>query len=515
MAPRNKYVFFSLVFAVISYTLFFTRLSVLKYMSFFSFAPDDLAISNNILWHTSRGHFLFQSIGERFLDFHFGFFYIVVSLFYKLYPHIFSLFVLEHFALALGIMPVYYILKQRFNSKPVALLFGFSYLLFNPLHYFSFVDRDILTGFSITFLLFSFYFFGNRLSGFIIFSLLAMMSKEEAGFVVCMFGLYAFLKKKGLKWKVVPVAIGISYFILIWCFIAPLLNYDPSNNPYIWNFFGSNPNKYSFQELTAHNFMAITDRLFSFRHFVSLVKFIGFPFNIFCLFAPAILLISLPTIIAAQLSVEKYFVSLESVHHLVFLVPFAFLSSLFGLSRILNLLYKIKFVARSVPVKILPWIAAVLFLTFNIYSNLGKNIHLPAGGEYRDIDISDTRFIRGKNMYSSIFYTQDRKDQVAWEFIKLIPKDKSVSTSDTYLPVLSSRDKVYHFGTKKEINDRDGHDLEAEYVFLNKNNDYLGFGGREVSHKQISEKARLLLNRNYTVIKEDENFILLKKSYHE
>ena len=118
-------------------------------------------------------------------------------------------------------------------------------------------------------------------------------------------------------------------------------------------------------------------------------------------------------------------------------------------------------------------------------------------------------------MYSSIFYTQDRKDQTAWEFIKLIPKDKSVSTSDTYLPALSFRDKVYHFGTKKEINDRDGHDLEAEYVFLNKNNDYLGFGGREVSHKQISEKARLLLNRNYTVIKEDENFILLKKSCHE
>ena len=76
---------------------------------------------------------------------------------------------------------------------------------------------------------------------------------------------------------------------------------------------------------------------------------------------------------------------------------------------------------------------------------------------------------------------------------------------------MSSRDKIYQFGTKKDINDRDGHNFEVDYVFLSKHNDYIGFGGREVNYEYIQKQIPSLLAQDYQVIKEDEDFILLQK----
>ena len=89
------YSVFMLVFFIAAYTGFFSYLSVLKYKAFFSLAGDDLAISNNILWHSAKGNFFYQSIGEHLLDFHAGFFYFFLSAAYRLYPHIPTLFVFD------------------------------------------------------------------------------------------------------------------------------------------------------------------------------------------------------------------------------------------------------------------------------------------------------------------------------------------------------------------------------------------------------------------------------------
>jgi len=512
----NYLVWLPLLLAIIGYTIFFTYLSILKYQSFFSFTPDDLAINNNILWHTSRGNLFYQSITETLFDARVQPFYLFIAVIYKVYSHIFTLFALEHLALAFGALPVFLISRQKFNSRLIALLFGLSYLLYNPLHHISFVDQKPLISFAITFFLFSFYFLEKkRFAPFMVFSLLGLTCRDEVSFFMCMFGAYAFLKGMRLRWKAAPVIIGIVYFALTWYLIMPALNYRAYNNPYVWNFFRENPNNYSFIQLIFHNFGDVARRLFTSDHAGPLIKLFISPFSVFSVIAPEVLLIGLPTMFAVQLSADKYFVSLESMHHLAFLVPVIFLASLFGMYRTVNLLYRWKIIPQRFSVRKLFQMIALVFFIFQFSTNFGRNILLSPGGPFRDLDIADRRFMEEKSMYSPIFYKQDQKDRAAWEFIDLIPDSASVSTTDTYLPALSSRGRIYHFGTERKINDRYGHNLEVDYVFLNKDNDYLGFGGRELRHEMIIEKIPLLLAGGYAVIKEDKNFILFKRMLNE
>ena len=153
----------------------------------------------------------------------------------------------------------------------------------------------------------------------------------------------------------------------------------------------------------------------------------------------------------------------------------------------------------------------VIFFILQVLTNFGRNILLPYGGLYReDLTIADYRFVSAKNMYDPVFYRQDEQDGRAWDIIKMIPEQVSVSTTKTYLAALSSRAKIFYFGTKREINDSEGHDFDADYIFLNKKNDYAGFGGVEVSHVLIIEKITLLLSHGYKVAGENEDFILLR-----
>jgi len=130
---------------------------------------------------------------------------------------------------------------------------------------------------------------------------------------------------------------------------------------------------------------------------------------------------------------------------------------------------------------------------------------------FKNDPIADEKFLSVTNMYDPVFYTQDKKDKSAWEFIRLIPEDASVSTTQYYLAALSGRDEIYHFASTNEINWTDGHDFEADFVFVNKQDDYPGFGGIEVEHYRTAESiSQLLKSDDYDVVKETEHFILFK-----
>lgn len=512
---KLNYSMIVLVFFITVYTVFFSRLSVLKHISFFALAGDDLAISNNILWHTAKGNLFYQSIGEHLLDFHGGLFYIFLSLFYRLYPSISTLFVLEHFALALGSIPLYYIGKKLFSSRYIALLSAVAYLFSNHLHLLSFADQNPMVAFSVSFFLCAFYFFYQRnLPGFVIFALLTMLCREDTAFTISAFSVYAFFKKIDLRWKIIPAFLGVGYFMVFWFFISPILNYGLYNNPYVWNFFGENQNKHSFGQLLCNNFTNFIQRSFRSDSFGAIVNFFVHPqYSVFFLFSLLFFVLGLPTLLSIQLSEEKYFVCIESVHHFALGVPILFLASLFGIYNIATTLQKNKFLNSHLTKDRMLCLMVVLFFMLQLLSNFGKNILLPYGGLYREnLTIADYRFVSAKNMYDYIFYRQDEKDRRTWDIIRMIPEDASVSTTRTYLAALSSRNKIYFFGTIREINDYEGHDFDADYVFLSKNNDYVGFGAEEVHHVLVTEKMPILLSRGYKVITEDADFILLRKS---
>ena len=428
--PRKgeEHLFYIMLFsAMIIYVVFFSWLSILQYQSFFSFSSDSLAQSNNILWHTVSGRTFYNSIGEGILDSHPVFFYIFIAPIYKLFPHIFTLFILVHGILALGIFPIYWISREKFNSEFIAIVYSFTYLLFNPLHHLSFVSHKPLISFSTTFILFIFYYFYKKhMMKFIIFSILAMMCRDEVGFLICIFAVLAFVKKMPLRWKIIPILLGGGYVYIVWNIIMPSLGRLSHSNPYIWNLFGENPQKYSFMQLLFYRREEIINKLFAFSNFQLLIKLFDPKIFFVSLFAPEVLLLGLPVLASVQVAQEKYFLTLDSFHHIAYLVPLIFLGAIFGICRIVALLYNKNILPRRITLKILFFIFGSQFLIWTLFSNFGDNIIFSPSGIYRDEKIADERFVFVRNMYNPIFYRQDEKDKMAWEFIRLIPSNVSV-----------------------------------------------------------------------------------------
>lgn len=514
MKAFKKYLpYFLLACAITFYVIFFTRLSILKYLSFFSCAADDLAIHNNALWHTASGRFFYQSIGERFLDFHPSFFYLFIAPVYRLFPHIFTLFVLGHLALSLSVLPVYGLAKRIFNSDKAAFLFALSFLLSNQVHHFSFVDHNVLISFSILFLLSAFYFFTeSNIVYFVIFALLSMMCRDETAFIFAMFSIYAFTMRMRLRWKLIPLALSISYFLIVWGYIMPILGYNGANNPYVWNFLGENSRRTSFLKLFFSKGAEHMNKLAASSNFAFFRQLLGDPLLLFSILTPEVILIASPIVIAAQLSSHAAFLSLESIHHVAYLIIFIFLASMVGVKRFALFFYKRKKFPPSLTEKSLFMITGLLFMLISFYGCLNGTIMASAGGLKRGHNAIEKRFILAKNLYDKVFYTLDDSDNEAWEFIALIPRNVSVSTTQAYLPALSSRGEIYHFGCTQKINERDGHDLEADYIYINKKDDYNGFGSREVSHQTTLGKLNeVLKSSKYVIVKESERFILLKK----
>ncbi len=159
-------------------------------------------------------------------------------------------------------------------------------------------------------------------------------------------------------------------------------------------------------------------------------------------------------------------------------------------------------------------VAGLIFLTFTFFSNLGQNILLPSREVMSENKnpIPDNKYINARNMYDPLFYTMDEKDRLAWEFISLIPENASVSTTQYYLAALSGRDKVYFFGTTKEVNWCEGHDFDADFIFINKVDEYTGYGGVEVDYARITGRLESLRkSADYEIIKENDYFVLFRR----
>ena len=520
----NRLELFALTFAVGIYTAFFTPLSIQKYLSFFSFNGNPLAEDNNMLWHTIRGQWFYQSIGERLFNSDTSLFYIIIAMAYKFFPHIYTIFVLRHLVLALGVWPIYLLARAKFESKLAAVLFSLSYLLFNPLHHLSFMDDEsFLMVFSLLFILFAFYFYEKkRFVGFVGFSVLAILAKaEDSFFIIPMFSLLAYMRKMPVKWKLTPLLLGGGYLVIDGSLILPVMNqltggYTLRESIYVNALFGSNPQGLPFVKILLNNMISIIQRTCSLPRLLDNILILSKLFDPFIyylsIFAPALLLLGLPVLAAAQVSWYDHFLTLELVQHVRYLIIFIFIGSIFGIARIVNYICS----RGALP----PWllrgklcsIFGAVFVVSTLCSNFGPNILLPSYEQFQDNPIGDKKFMSATSMYDPAFYTQDEKDASAWAFIRSIPQEASVSTTQYYLAALSARDKVYHFGSTPEINWTDGHDFDADFIFVNKQDNYPGYGGVEVQYDRTLEQLnKLRADNNYEIEREDHYFCLFKK----
>ena len=212
------------------YAIFFSVLSVTRYLNYQSVNTQDIGLYNQIQWNNLHGHFFESSTsGSNFVT-HNSPFLILLTPFYAICPYPQGLLALKTFFLAFSSFPFFLITRHFLDERP-ALLLSLGYLFFPFI-----VGQNFSAPHEIIFLppilLFCFYFFiKNKFKEFLIFLLLSLSIKEHLALVSIMFGFYALLLKKRKRWIYVPIVLGIAWALLsIWImhYAQKIYSVDPA-----------------------------------------------------------------------------------------------------------------------------------------------------------------------------------------------------------------------------------------------------------------------------------------------
>lgn len=427
---NKKYliILFSMIFI---YIVLFSVMSILKHHAFHSTAFD-LSVVDYELKHVSKGELYYTNeiSGERLFELHFRPINFLLVPFYWIYPNAETLLILQSLFLGLGALPIYLISKNKLKSNIIALIISGIYLLYVPLQAINLIDFHF-NALAIPFLLFAFYFLENNKYGcFTLFSILAAICREEIALIVFMMGIYIILKKNK-KMGAIVAGLALIYFVFVVGFLMPYIGGEHTvlktgSKDFLQNRYDYLGNSYKefFETI-------ITKPIYVLKHIFTLPKMkyfflLLFPagFGIFSVFAPEILMLSLP--IFAMNLLSEY----EPMYQIYYqynsgIIPFIFISTIYGIPRFIKF-FDEKF-KKINPKKLLRFIIIFIFSATLLFSYL-----------YGPLPFSRVFNFEIYNVNLEFVKTGHR-------LIEMIPKNSSILAPVNVVPHLTEYKKVYMF----------------------------------------------------------------------
>ena len=230
------------------YFLTYCTLSILRHTTYHSFGPD-LGLFDQIFWNTTQGRFFesTMSLGQpqphSYFSDHFSPVYLLVLPFYAVFPQPQTLLVAQTVALALGVIPIYLLAREKFAPGLIRIAWVAVYFLFLPVAFINLFDFHELA-FAVLPLGFAIYLLERgRLIWFGLSLLAAFLVKEELPLVGLGFGAYLLAGKRDLKLGLGVVAASGLAFLAIIRLIIPAFG-DGSGYVYFsarYNQLGDNP----------------------------------------------------------------------------------------------------------------------------------------------------------------------------------------------------------------------------------------------------------------------------------
>ncbi|MFH1754042.1 MAG: DUF2079 domain-containing protein, partial [Candidatus Omnitrophota bacterium] len=310
----------------------------------------------------------------------------------------------------------------RFASKIINKAWAFVlfllYLIYPPVIYSNLFEFHPVT-LSIPFLFLSFWAYREKeMARFVIFSLLAISCKENIPLVIIMFGALALIERRPLKWICMPVILGLSTFVVLVFFIKSHFNKGIIDLFALYREFGDSPKEIILGMITSPGkvISAITskDNLnFVIKQLapVAFLPILGVKNLI-----PSILILLQHAL--SWRSTEKVII----FHYAAKFVPFVFISTAYGLKKILSSKY----------VKELGVLGAPLLMALLLISSIGVNVIL----EKRIYDTLGRAFR---------LPSKEKANFINQKYVDMIPKDAAVAATFRYLPKLSQRGQLHSF----------------------------------------------------------------------
>ncbi|MFN8533618.1 MAG: DUF2079 domain-containing protein [Dehalococcoidia bacterium] len=405
-------------FIIAIYAFTFAQLSILQHQSHKTHAFD-LGNMDQAVWNTANGRpFEFSNWegGRTRLAAHVEPILLPIAQVYRLFSGPETLLVIQAIVISLGALPVFWLARDKLRNDFAAITFASAYLLSPELEAANLSDFHPVS-LASSFLLFAFYFLHkDRYVGFVVFAILAMMTKEQVPLSIAMLSLYiVFVKRKPfIGWPVFAVA-G-AWFLVAFLVVLPANN-PTRASPYLSRYdqLGSSPLEVIGTLITdpgkAFPAKSFPDKLLYLRQLFSPVAFLAW-------LSPLALLPALPDLTINLLSSFEAMYSGGS-HYSAVIVPFIIIASIDGLALLASLIARLS--VRLVQPFVYTMSGAVLLLSVFSYYN------------------------------SVVLLLADNFPQVTdhhrllSQIVALIPPDSSVSAGTTLNPHVSQRQRLYLF----------------------------------------------------------------------
>ncbi len=404
------------------YTIYFTIVSFLRYDNYYT-GRFDLGNMAQTVWNSLHGRiFLFTNPNgtEQIsrLAFHADFILVLLAPFYALWQNPKMLLLIQTLVIAAGAFFVYIIAREVLKNRNIALVFAFGYLLNPSVERANIYDFHAVT-LATTFFFATYYFFlKKRYKFFLLFAFLAALCKEELWLIVGLFGLLTFFVHKKRLFGSLLFFFSVSmFYFLFWYAIPKTLGSQHFALAYLSDF-GDSPTKVVKSIVLSPNKILQTvlepSRVGYLKQLFQPVGYLFIFFPFFLIFAGPDFLINL---LSSNPQLHQIYYQYTAT-----ITPFIFLGAIYGIV----VLRRIKFSSFSLVQPYWNVAFIVYLLIFSLYSayNFGP---LP-GAKDPNLDM----FIR---------QLPDRA--YIDNFLRKIPKKKSVAASNDIGSHLSSRENIY------------------------------------------------------------------------
>lgn len=399
------------------YAIVLSIISINNYNRFW-YSAFDLGIFDQGIWLLSMGENAFVTVrGFHIFGDHIQFIITFLTPLFWIWDDARILLMVQSFALAVGAIPIYLISKDKLKNKIAPLIIVFAYLLYPALQYLN-LENFHPDSFAVPILLFCFYFLTKRnYSLYAFFVFLALITKEDIAITIFALGIYATIfhsRKIGIATILVSILSLFLTFQLL----------------YYFNSIGYFHTKYgAFKEIEAiaKNPKIFTDVLITQVNEKYLYEILS-PLAFLSILSPTTLAIGIPAILMNILTGWPYAHSIQ-YHYTKAIIPFVFISLIYGLSNLERLFYGRKFGSR---------IGFYLILVILLIASISANIEIGP----------QSTSIKNYNNIIEIMKDYDKyspREKVILEAINTIPDDASVSATYLIVPHMTHRKIIYMF----------------------------------------------------------------------
>ena len=398
-----------LSFLISGYILYFSLISLVKFYAF-GFYDFDLAVHGLTMYNLLHGSLYNSILGIPFLGNHVHLILFFILPIYSIFQHPLTLLFIQTLFLGLGALPVY-LLARKILDDDWGLALAAAYLFYPALGYLNLFEFHP-TALATFLILFAVYFYElGRFYQFLIFALLAMLCQENIPLAVIMLGFLSIVRRKNLKWIIVPILLGSVYFVT-GLLLMSHFNKDTVQFVSLYQWMGDSP-------------AAIFGKLFSDPLFFIKVLFrsqcllylgqIFLPVMFIPLCSPLLLIPALPFFVQHMLSARATDLSIH-YHYTAEIIPFIFMSLIYGVKFIMQqrLVLNQKFFR-------------IAFLCSVLLVNL----------------IFGPHFSAFKSVWAG--YESDSLDKYKDLLVQKIPKNAAVVATFEFLPHLTQRQSLYSF----------------------------------------------------------------------